>query len=426
MVHGIIEYDLGSILLVFEPEIMIERNRRGHSYCCVRERKLEVRRRSDTALVLTVNYANQRFAEVHLRLGEQLPGNQSVSVPGERDWQIESCTKKSNNRSVMPFDVRGCTRATMKASTELQLFPLNEEFPIRRDYPLNLSISISGGKETKTNSPSSGERNEKSPYTEVGEQLCSLDWGFRAGAGPITNDVLCMVSRLLIESGCLRLQPKAGGKSHPRLNIRTRPIANKYREGKQTDGADGAILTKISRRWVRWRMNLLQTCLCRLSFDSNLRTVHFWSISVTSNVRKCFAADILLLSQLPCHCRISRMNVVVDKMKSIVLRSIVMGLLVPLRSWVSAHDLSGTIVDQSVSERAHWYPKDGELCLSRMKPEETLVEVRSGVKVPDIGAHEIPEKVLVDIDSRTVAMEVGIRQGVCNNSPAESTSPENG
>ncbi|KRY27167.1 hypothetical protein T02_1212 [Trichinella nativa] len=38
MVHGIIEYDLGSILLVFEPEIMIERNRRGHSYCCVRVR----------------------------------------------------------------------------------------------------------------------------------------------------------------------------------------------------------------------------------------------------------------------------------------------------------------------------------------------------------------------------------------------------
>lgn len=28
-----------------------------------------------------------------------------------------------------------------------------------------------------------------------------------------------------------------------------------------------------------------------------------------------------------------------------------------------------------------WYPKDGELCLSRMKPEETLVEVRSGSDV---------------------------------------------
>ena len=28
-------------------------------------------------------------------------------------------------------------------------------------------------------------------------------------------------------------------------------------------------------------------------------------------------------------------------------------------------------------ERIRWDPKDGELCLSRMKPEETLVEVRN-------------------------------------------------
>ena len=28
-------------------------------------------------------------------------------------------------------------------------------------------------------------------------------------------------------------------------------------------------------------------------------------------------------------------------------------------------------------ERTRWDPKDGELCLARMKPEETLVEVRS-------------------------------------------------
>jgi hypothetical protein len=34
------------------------------------------------------------------------------------------------------------------------------------------------------------------------------------------------------ESGCLRLQPKAGGKLHLRLNTGTSPIANKYREGK--------------------------------------------------------------------------------------------------------------------------------------------------------------------------------------------------
>ena len=34
------------------------------------------------------------------------------------------------------------------------------------------------------------------------------------------------------ESGCLGLQPKVGGKLHPRLNIDTKPIANKYCEGK--------------------------------------------------------------------------------------------------------------------------------------------------------------------------------------------------
>ena len=34
---------------------------------------------------------------------------------------------------------------------------------LRQDYPLNLSISISGGKETNKDSPSNGERTGKSP-----------------------------------------------------------------------------------------------------------------------------------------------------------------------------------------------------------------------------------------------------------------------
>ena len=34
---------------------------------------------------------------------------------------------------------------------------------LRQDYPLNLSISISGGKETNKDSLSSGERNGMSP-----------------------------------------------------------------------------------------------------------------------------------------------------------------------------------------------------------------------------------------------------------------------
>ena len=35
------------------------------------------------------------------------------------------------------------------------------------------------------------------------------------------------------------------------------------------------------------------------------------------------------------------------------------------------------VVGEAEQERTRWDPKDGELCLSRMKPEETLVEVRS-------------------------------------------------
>ena len=34
-------------------------------------------------------------------------------------------------------------------------------------------------------------------------------------------------------------------------------------------------------------------------------------------------------------------------------------------------------VEQAAQERTRWDPKDGELCLSRAKPEETLVEARS-------------------------------------------------
>ena len=40
------------------------------------------------------------------------------------------------------------------------------------------------------------------------------------------------IRSILHESGCLGMQPKMGGKFHLKLNMGTRPIANKYREGK--------------------------------------------------------------------------------------------------------------------------------------------------------------------------------------------------
>ena len=38
---------------------------------------------------------------------------------------------------------------------------------------------------------------------------------------------------------------------------------------------------------------------------------------------------------------------------------------------------SRLLVSEAELERTRWDPKDGELCLSRLKPEETLVEDRS-------------------------------------------------
>ena len=73
-----------------------------------------------------------------------------------------SCTRLSNNRSVMPLDVLGRTRATLKESAcppwpsgpgnplnllrardwGLQLFPMNEEFPVSASHKLALITSL--------------------------------------------------------------------------------------------------------------------------------------------------------------------------------------------------------------------------------------------------------------------------------------------
>ena len=52
----------------------------------------------------------------------------------------------------------------------------------------------------------------------------------RAGVRPLRLPRLLLQASL--ESGCLGMQPKVGGKLHLRLNTGTSPIADKYREGK--------------------------------------------------------------------------------------------------------------------------------------------------------------------------------------------------
>lgn len=91
--------------------------------------------------------------------GFLLPTYKQIFLEGQA---ASSRTRLSNNRSVMPLDVLGRTRATLKESTcfpwpkgpgnplnllrardwGLQLFPMNEEFPVSASHKLALITSL--------------------------------------------------------------------------------------------------------------------------------------------------------------------------------------------------------------------------------------------------------------------------------------------
>ncbi len=58
-----------------------------------------------------------------------------------------------------------------------------------------------------------------------------LEEGIREGENPVFGHLRAVLQRF-DESGCLGMQPKMGGRHHLKLNTDTKPIANKYREGK--------------------------------------------------------------------------------------------------------------------------------------------------------------------------------------------------
>ena len=135
---------------------------------------------------------------------------------------------------------------------------------IRQDYPLNLSILISGGKETNKDSLSNGEwsgnsSNLKSPGATLAN--CSLEKRFlcrtlskffgtrhqRGWESRIWRRVSYALRGVFEESGCLGMQPKMGGKFHLKLNTGTRPIANKYREGKMKS----TLKRELNSTWSR-------------------------------------------------------------------------------------------------------------------------------------------------------------------------------
>ena len=137
---------------------------------------------------------------------------------------------------------------------------------IRQDYPLNLSILLSGGKETNKDSLSNGEWTGKSSNSKSSLPAtanCSLEKcspleptlskllgkARRRGWQPLMWHRLLGTRSTFRESGCLGLQPKVGGILHLKLNIGTRPIANKYREGKMKR----TLKRELKSAWNRWK-----------------------------------------------------------------------------------------------------------------------------------------------------------------------------
>ncbi|CAN7093030.1 unnamed protein product [Brassica rapa subsp. narinosa] len=150
------------------------------------------------------------------------------------------------------------------------------------------------------------------------------------------------------ESGCLGMQPQSGGKFCPRLNMGERPIANKYREGSGWGPAihpgrmqNGAIRSAdLFGPWTDHAPHCVPRHL-------RAQGVGLWAPHSTHLETRTKESDM---------CASQRVSKPVRRKES---------------DWL----------DPSRCEHAYRDPKDGELCLSGAKPEETLVEARSDTDV---------------------------------------------
>ena len=190
--------------------------------------------------------------------------------------------KKSKLQDSLSLSLPGSLPSRERERKKSAFYPCHYGPQIKQGYPLNLSILISGGKETNKDSLSNGERNGKSPNLKSLAQrqrvviwrnqvpcsicLAKVCWnaaaprrsslghrGWKSRFASPQTELLCPFFK---ESDCLGMQSKTGGKFHPRLNISKRPIANKYREGKMKR----TLKREFNSTWNCWKGNAWNYC----------------------------------------------------------------------------------------------------------------------------------------------------------------------